>query len=352
MTKKTKIIATIGPATESVEMLTKLVFAGMDMMRLNFSHGDFAEHQNRVDNLKKVSMQTGASVPVVQDLSGPKIRLGEFSTLTVDLKAGELITITTEQMVGDVKKVSINYPNFPKEVKLGDHVMVDDGKKKLEVMKISGDEVVCKILVGGETKGKRGVNLPDSDLSIHALTDKDKTDLEFGLTNNVDFFALSFVRRPEDITELRDILKVRGSKAGIIAKIETPKAIENIDEIIKLSDGIMIARGDLAIEVPFEQVPLHQKNIIRKCNKAGKFVITATQMMESMIKSPVPTRAEISDVANAILDGTDAVMLSEETTLGQYPVEAVAAMRRISSEIETSRPDMTLQNCGSCFCVC
>jgi len=230
--------------------------------------------------------------------------------------------------------------------------MVDDCKKKFEVTGVSGEEVMCKILAGGETKGKRGVNLPDSDLSIHALTEKDRTDLEFGVKNKVDFFCLSFVRRPEDVTELREILKARGCNAPIISKIETPKAIENIDEIIRLSDGIMIARGDLAMEIPFEQVPLQQKSIIRKCNKAGKFVITATQMMESMIKSPVPTRAEISDVANAILDGSDAVMLSEETTLGQYPVEAVAAMRKIASQIETSLPNMTLQNCGACFCVC
>jgi pyruvate kinase len=230
--------------------------------------------------------------------------------------------------------------------------MVDDGKKKLEVVSISGEEVVCNILVGGDTKGRRGVNLPDSDLSIHALTEKDRTDLEFGLTNNVDFFALSFVRRPEDITELRDILVARGSKAGIIAKIETPQALKNIDEIIRLSDGIMIARGDLAIEIPFEQVPLHQKTIIRKCNKVGKFVITATQMMESMIKNPVPTRAEISDVANAIFDGSNAVMLSEETTLGHYPVEAVSAMRKIASEVESTLPEMTISDCGVCHCVC
>jgi pyruvate kinase len=334
--KKTKIVATIGPATESAERLASLLTSGMNIMRLNFSHGDFAEHQNRIENLKKATAQTKIKAFVLQDLSGPKIRLGEFSTERVDLKAGDMITITTEKIVGDATRVSINYPLFPKEVKKGDLVMVDDGKKKFQVVEIKGEDVVCKILVGGNTKGRRGVNLPNSDLSVSSITEKDRTDLEFGVKNKVDFMALSFVRKPEDIIELREILKKKKCKAKIVAKIETPQAIANIDKIIKLSDGIMVARGDLAIEVPFEKVPLYQKMIIKKCNKLGKFVITATQMMESMIKSPVPTRAEVSDVANAILDGTDAIMLSEETTLGEYPVEAVSAMTRIAEEIEGS----------------
>lgn len=315
-------------------MLEKLVRAGMNIMRLNFSHGDFAEHQKRVDNLREVIKKTGVSVEIMQDLGGPKIRLGEFYKERVALKAGDTITITTENIIGDEKRISINYQNFPKEVKIGDHVMVDDGKKKFEVVSISGEEVLCKILVGGETKGKRGVNLPDSDISIKSLTEKDMADLEFGIKNNVDYIALSFVRHPSDIIELRDILNARGSKAKIIAKIETPMAIEHIDEIIRLSDAIMIARGDLAIEVSFEKVPLYQKMIISKCNAAGKFVITATQMLESMIHSPVPTRAEVSDVANAILDGTDAIMLSEETTLGHFPTEAIFVMTQIACEME------------------
>ncbi len=334
--KKTKIVATIGPATESAEMLTKLLKAGMNVMRLNFSHGDFAEHQGRIDNLKKATKKTGLKALVLQDLGGPKIRLGEFYQERVDLKTGDKIVITTEKIVGDEHRVSINYKAFPREVKKGDHVMVDDGKKQFEVVSIKGEEVTCKILVGGNTKGKRGVNLPDSDISVASLTEKDLADLEFGIKNKVDYVALSFVRKPSDISELRDILKKRKLNAGIIAKVETPQAIKNIDQIIKLSDGIMIARGDLAIEVPFEKVPLYQKMIIKKCKKAKKFVITATQMMESMIKSPVPTRAEVADVANAILDGTDAVMLSEETTLGEFPVAAVSAMTRIAEEIEGS----------------
>lgn len=339
MIKKTKIVATIGPATSSVEMLSKLLKAGMNVVRLNFSHGDFAEHQGKVDNFKIAMKTTGIGGAVMQDLSGPKIRLGEFSTERVELKIGNNITITTKEIIGSEKIVSINYPLFPKEVKKGDMIMVDDGKKKFEVLSIKGNEVLCKIIVGGETKGRRGVNLPDSDLSIKSLTEKDIKDIDFGIKNNVDFFAFSFVRTPQDVIDLRSILNKRKSKALIIAKIETPQAVKNIDEILDLCDGLMVARGDLAIEVPAEKVPMIQKMLIKKCNDAGKIVITATQMLESMIKSPVPTRAEVSDIANAILDGTDAVMLSEETTLGKYPVEAVKMMSKVAFDIEHNYPE-------------
>lgn len=339
MIKKTKIVATIGPATESEEMLTNLLKAGLNVMRLNFSHGDFAEHQARVDNFRNAMKNTGLMGAILQDLSGPKIRLGQFGTETVELVAGENITITTESITGDKTRVSINYPNFPKEVKVGDLVMVDDGKKKFQITAVAGNEVTCTILIGGTTKGRRGVNLPSSELSVKSLTEKDMTDIEFGIKNNVDFFALSFVRKPSDIIELREILKARNCDAYIIAKIETPQAIANIDEIISLADGIMVARGDLAIEVPYEKVPILQKMMIEKCSAAGKPIITATQMLESMIKSPVATRAEVSDVANAILDGTDAVMLSEETTLGLYPIEAVTVMSNIALEIEKDYPE-------------
>lgn len=334
MIKKTKIVATIGPATTSKEMLSKLLEAGLNVIRLNFSHGDFNEHQVKVDNFRKAMKETGITGAILQDLSGPKIRLGDFYQEKVELKKGDLITITTDKIVGDEKKVSINYPLFSKEVKKGDSIMVDDGKKRFEVVEVKGKEVICKIIVGGTTKGRRGVNLPDSDLSVKSLTDKDKKDIDFGIKNKVDFFAFSFVRRPEDVIELREILNKRKSKAKIIAKIETPQAIKNLDAILELCDGLMVARGDLAVEVPAEKVPLLQKMIINKCNDAGKIVITATQMLESMIKSPVPTRAEVSDVANAILDGTDAIMLSEETTLGEYPLEAVSLMTRVAKEIE------------------
>jgi pyruvate kinase len=332
--KKTKIVATIGPATESEAMLTKLLQAGMNVMRLNFSHGDFKEHQGRVDNLRKAMKKTGMPAAILQDLGGPKIRIGMFKTEAVMLKVGQTFTLTTDKIEGDETRVSINYPLFPKEVAKGHIVFLHDGKKKLQVTDVKGNDVICKVLVGGEIKGKRGVNLPDSDLSIKSLTEKDLADLEFGIKNKVDYMALSFVRRPSDITELREILKKRKCDAGIIAKIETPQAITNIDEIIELVDGIMVARGDLAIEVPYAKVPGYQKMMIEKCNALGKPIITATQMMESMIKSPVATRAEVSDVANAIIDGTDAVMLSEETTLGDFPVEAVTVMSTVAEEIE------------------
>ncbi len=333
--KKTKIVCTIGPATESEKMLGELINAGMNVARLNFSHGDFAEHQLRVDSLRKIMKRTGQSVAILQDLAGPKIRIGEFEKGLTVLKEGAKFTITIDKIMGSDEKVSINYPLFIKEVKVGDPVLLHDGKKKLEVIEIKGNDVICKVIVGGEIKSKRGVNLPGSDLTVSSITEKDREDLKFGLKNKVDFFALSFVRQPEDITELKEILKKAKCEARVIAKIETPQALKNIDEIIRLSDGIMVARGDLAIEIPAENVPLVQKMLIQKCNQAGKPVITATQMLESMINSPIPTRAEVSDVANAILDGTDAIMLSEETTLGQFPIKAVEMMTRISEKTES-----------------
>jgi len=332
--KKTKIVCTIGPATETLEKLTALTEAGMNVMRLNFSHGDFAEHQIRVNTLRKVMEKTGKTLAIMQDLGGPKIRIGEFANGLIVLKEGQTFTLTTDKVVGDEKKVHVNYPLLPKEVKVGGYILLHDGKKKLQITDIKGNDVVTKVIVGGEIKSKRGVNLPGAYLSMSSITEKDRKDLEFGLKNKVDFIALSFVRRPSDISELRDILNQAKSKASIIAKIETPEALENIEEIINLADGIMVARGDLAIEIPAEEVPLVQKMLISKCNALGKPVITATQMLESMIKSPVPTRAEVSDVANAIIDGTDAIMLSEETTLGDFPVEAVEMMTRIALRVE------------------
>jgi pyruvate kinase len=335
--KKTKIVATIGPVTANEKLLTEMVRAGLNVVRLNFSHGDFAEHAPKVEFARLVAQKLDRPVAVMQDLGGPKFRLGEFYQERVKLEAGKLITLTPELITGDEARVSINYPTLAQELKVGSTVMVDDGKKRLEVVEIKGDDVVCEIIVGGETKGRRGVNFPGAYLKVSSLTAKDKQDLEFAFTHNVDMIAFSFVRRPEDVSELREILRQRGSQAMIIAKIETAEAVENLDEIITLADGIMVARGDLAVEVPAEDVPLLQKMIIKKCNKAGKPVITATQMLESMIKSPVPTRAEVSDIANAILDGTDAVMLSEETTLGEHPVEAVRVMSRVAQRVDRDR---------------
>lgn len=344
--KKTKIVATIGPSTESVEMLSTLLKEGMNVMRLNFSHGDFKEHQTRVDNLKTAIKNTGIPASILQDLGGPKIRIGDFKTDSILLKKGAVFTLTTEDIMGDEKIVSVNYKPLPKEVKKGHFIFLHDGKKKLEVLDVRENKVVCKVIVGGEMRGRRGLNLPDSDLSIKSISKKDLKDLEFGLKNKVDFIALSFVRTEKDILDLRKILDKRKSNAGIIAKIETPQAIRNIDSIISASDGIMVARGDLAIEVPFAKVPSLQKSIIDKCNKAGKPVITATHMLESMIYNPVATRAEVSDVANAILDGTDAIMLSGETTLGEYPIEAVKVMTSVAKEVEENYPEKMIVRVG------
>ncbi|MEI7513438.1 MAG: pyruvate kinase [bacterium] len=333
-TKKTKIVCTIGPKTESEEALIKLLKAGMNVMRLNFSHGDFDEHSRRIKNLKLASEKTGVEAAILQVLAGPKIRIGKFKADTVVLKKDSEFVITTDETEGDENRVSVNYPNFSKEISKGNTIYLHDGQEKLQVTEVNGNDVICKVLIGGEIRNMQGVNLPDADLSITALTEKDKEDLKFGLENKVDFVALSFVRSPKDILNLREILNNAKSEAKIIAKIETPQAIKNIDEIISEADGIMVARGDLGIEVSPEQVPALQKMIIKKCNEVGKPVITATQMMESMIESPVPTRAEVSDVANAIIDGTDAVMLSEETALGEYPEETVLEMARVALCVE------------------
>ena len=342
--KKTKIVCTIGPATQSEEKLTQLLKAGMNVMRLNFSHGDFAEHQVKVDNLRKVMKKTGIPAAIMQDLSGPKFRIGDFYQERVTLKAGEFITLTTEKIVGNEKRVSVNYPTLHEEIEVGNIIMVDDGKKKFEVVEIKGTEIKCKIIIGGDTKGRRGLNLPRAKLKISALTDKDKSDIAFGLKNKVDMVAFSFVRKPSDVIELREILDKAKSKAKIVAKIETPEAVEDFDAILDLVDVVMVARGDLGVELGHEKVTPAQRMMIEKANLAGKPVITATQMLESMIKSPFPTRAEVSDVSHAIYDGTDAVMLSEESALGEYPVEAVSMMAAIAREVESDEGFLESRN--------
>ena len=332
--KKTKIVCTIGPSTENYEKLKALTEAGMNVMRLNFSHGSIEENQNRVDLLHRVMKDTGKTVAIMQDLGGPKIRIGTFKDKTVVLQAGQTFILTTDDVEGTEEKVHVNYPELPKEVKPGTSIMIQDGTKKLQVIEVKGHDIITKVIVGGRLANHKGVNVPGANLSVKSLTDKDKEDVKFGIQNKVDFVALSFVRRPSDITELRDILNQAGSKAQIIAKIETPEALEQIDKIVAEADGIMVARGDLAIEIPAEEVPIVQKLLIHKCNSVGKPVITATQMLESMVKNPIPTRAEVSDIANAIIDGTDAIMLSEETTLGDFPIEAVEIMTRIALRVE------------------
>ena len=328
--KATKIVATIGPKTESKDMLEKLARAGMNIMRLNMSHGDHEEHGARITNGKSVAKETGLPIAILLDLAGPKIRTGSYETERITLEAGDELVLTTEEVVGTTKRISVNYPKLPQEVKEGTTIMLDDGKKELKVESVSGNDITCRVIVGGELKARRGVNVPGAYLTIATITEKDKQDLIFGLDAGVDFVALSFVRRAEDVRELRSMMEAHGRVVPIIVKIETQEAIENLDAILAEADGAMVARGDLAIEVPTELVPRYQKEIIKKCNAAGKPVITATQMLESMIHSPVPTRAEVSDIANAIFDGTDAVMLSEESTLGSYPVEAVTMMTRIA----------------------
>ncbi len=332
--KKTKIVATIGPVSSKEAVFTKMVAAGLNVARLNFSHGDHEEHGRSLAVIRKVSKKLKTPVAVLQDLSGPKIRIGDFYQERVMLTAGEEFVLTTEKCVGDEHRAFVNYPDLPKEIVPGKFILLDDGKKKLEVLEVKGKEIRCRIVFGGDTKGRRGVNLPGTALKISSLTAKDKKDLEFGIREKVDYMALSFVRRAEDVHELRAILEKKKCRARIIAKIETDQAIENLEAILRAADGVMVARGDLAVEVPMEEVPLLQKRIIQMARELGKPVIVATQMLESMIHAAVPTRAEVNDVANAILDGTDAIMLSEETTLGEYPVEAVAMMARIATRVE------------------
>ena len=333
-TKKTKIVATIGPASEDAKTLEAMIKAGLDVVRLNFSHGNFEDHRRKVARTRAIAKKLDKPVAILQDLGGPKIRIGEFTTGAIKLKAGQKFVLTTRRVAGDEEIVSVNYPKLPKEVKPGMTIFLEDGKKQLLVKRVSGDNIECQVIIGGWLKGKRGVNVPGAYLSISSLTPKDKKDLEFGLAEQVDYVALSFVRRASDIAELRQILDKKDKSIKIIAKIETKEAVENIDEILAVADGLMVARGDLAIEVPPEDVPIIQKDIIERANEAGKPVITATQMLESMTDNPLPTRAEVNDVANAIFDGTSAVMLSGESALGQYPLATIEMMARIARRSE------------------
>lgn len=332
--KKTKIVCTLGPSSDGEAKLTELVNAGMNVARLNFSHGEFSDHQVRVDDIRNVMNKTGRKIAILQDLCGPKIRIGTFKDKMITLREGQQFILTTDEIEGTEEKVHVNYSALPQEVKQGTIIMLQDGTKKLEVTEVKGKEIYTKVIIGGRLSNHKGVNVPGAHLSVSSLTEKDKQDVQFGIKNKVDFVALSFVRKSFDVTELRAILQKGGSNAQIIAKIETPEALHDIDNIIDAADGIMIARGDLAIEIPTEEVPLVQKLIIHKCNSVGKPVITATQMLESMVKSSVPTRAEVSDIANAIIDGTDAIMLSEETALGDFPIEAVDVMTKVALRIE------------------
>lgn len=323
--RQTKIIATIGPATHEVPMLKKMIEAGINVARLNMSHGDHKEHGDRIKNIRKACAEMNANLGILLDLSGPKIRTGEVEGESINLIEGKKIILTTKEVVSNGEVLTVHYKNLIQEAKVGGFVMIDDGRRKLLVEKIEKDSLVCKIIIGGNIRGRRGVNMPGAYLSISSITEKDKEDLKFAIKNKVDYVALSFVRTAEDVRTLKSLFP-KNFNPVIISKIETEKALEKIDEILDESDGIMIARGDLAIEIPREKVPVVQKMLINKAKDKRKLIVTATQMLESMINSPVPTRAEVSDIANAIFDGTDAVMLSEESAKGNYPIEAVRIM--------------------------
>ncbi len=335
---RTKIICTLGPSSSDAGVLLRLLQAGMDVARLNFSHGTHDEHRAVLGALREASAKTGRTVAVLQDLQGPKIRIGALSTPSVELHKGARFTITTEPVPGDAARVSTDFAGLPADVRPGEPILVDDGRIRLRVLAVEGTAVVCEVVVGGTLSSHKGINLPGVPVNIPSLTPKDLQDLAWGVSNGVDYIALSFVRSADDIRSLRrEIGRLAGDPKAlpVLAKIEKPQAVRNLDAIITESDGVMIARGDLGVELPPEDVPVLQKRIARKCNAAGKPVIVATQMLESMIQSPVPTRAEASDVANAVVDGGDAVMLSGETSVGKYPVETVEIMERIILKVES-----------------
>jgi len=332
---RTKIVATIGPATASYEMLKAIVQEGVDVCRLNFSHGTYDDHKKVIDNIKQVNHDLQTHVSMLLDLQGPKLRVGEMENNKIELITGSIITVTTQPLVGTSEKISVKFQSLAADVKPGELVLLDDGKIELEVVETNGvDEIKCKVNFGGFLSSKKGFNLPHTKLSIPAMTEKDKADLLFGIEQKVDWIGLSFVRKAEDIIDLKKIIDEHDWKPRVIAKIEKPEALENLDEIIAVTDGVMVARGDLGVELPMEQVPVIQKNIVKKCIAAGKPVIIATQMMESMITNPSPTRAEVNDIANAVMDGADAVMLSAETSVGAFPILAIRHMQRTIGEAE------------------
>ncbi|MGB9662202.1 MAG: pyruvate kinase, partial [Moorellaceae bacterium] len=334
---KTKIVCTIGPASEQVEVLKRMIRAGMNVARFNFSHGSREEHGARMVAVKQAAAELGTRVALLLDTKGPEIRLGEVEEGVV-LRDGEEVILTTAAIIGNEKRLPVNLPSLPQDVRPGQIILLDDGLVELEVMSVAGEDIRCRIKHGDKISSHKGVNIPGAVISLPALTEQDMEDIEFGLSQGIDFIAASFVRTAKDVLQIRQLLGKYDAKVGVIAKIENRAGIENLEEILEAADGIMVARGDLGVEIPVEEVPLVQKMIIQKCNQAGKPVITATQMLESMIRNPRPTRAEATDIANAIFDGTDAIMLSGETAIGRYPVEAVATMARIARRAESSLP--------------
>ncbi len=332
---RTKIVATVGPACETYDQLKALVIAGVNVFRLNFSHGSHEDKKKIIDNIRGINKELGLTVAILGDLQGPKLRVGEIENNRLEVKVGDVLTLTNEKCVGTMEKIYVSYPNLAGDVVVGNTIMIDDGKIEVKVKSIeANNDVKVTVSLGGIISSKKGLNLPDTKISLPALTEKDLIDAEFIIKEELDWVALSFVKRVADIEMLRDILNKHKSKSKIIAKIEMPEAIVNLRDIIVASDGIMVARGDLGVELPVEKIPLIQKEIIKKCIHRAKPVIVATQMMESMIDRVKPNRSEITDVANAVIEGADAVMLSGETATGQFPVLVIETMRKIISEVE------------------
>ena len=334
--KRTKIVCTIGPASESVDMLCALLRAGMNVARLNFSHGSHEEHAQRIQNIRLASRQCDIPVAIMLDTKGPEIRTGNFKDGRVTLTAGQKVTVTTEMIEGDAKRFAVNYSQLAQEVHPGDTILLDDGLIALTVEAIEGTEIYCQVQNTGEVSNHKGVNIPNVAIGLPAVTDKDHADILFGIEQGVDFIAASFIRSAGDVLEIRRILEEHQANIHIISKIENQQGVDHLEEILAISDGLMVARGDLGVEIPAEQVPLVQKQMIARCNLVGKPVITATQMLDSMMRNPRPTRAEASDVANAIFDGTDAIMLSGETAACKYPLESVQTMANIAAMTETA----------------
>jgi len=334
--KKTKIIATIGPSSSDKEVLRQMILEGLNVCRLNFSHGSYEQHLEVIQTIRALNQEMEMHTAILVDLQGPKIRIGEVENNEILLEKGAHISVITTKIVGTSSCISINYKDLPKDIQPGEKILLDDGKLCIEIVSTNGiDTMEGVVIYGGILSSKKGVNLPNTKISLPSLTEKDRNDLTFALEQNVDWIGLSFVRNARDIIELKHIISQSSAKAKVIAKIEKPEAIQDIDEIIAESDGLMVARGDLGVEIPYQNVPLIQKMLIRKCMEQAKPIIVATQMMESMITNASPTRAEVNDVANAVLDGTDAVMLSGETSIGKYPIETIRTMSNIVREMET-----------------
>ncbi len=342
-TRRAKIVCTIGPASNSEEMIRELMLAGMDVARLNFSHGEHREHAEVIQRLRKVAAELGRTICILQDLQGPKIRTGRLKErVPVVLQTGQILAITSGDVPGTADQIATTYRELANDVKPGEHILLSDGRIELVVVEIVKGNVVCRVLNGGVLGEHQGINLPGTNISIPSLTEKDEADLDFGLQQNVDVVAISFVRSAQDVMRARQAIAAHGREVPLVAKLEKPQAVENLDAILEITDGVMVARGDLGVEVAPEKVPLLQKQIIRRALDFRRPVITATQMLESMIENPRPTRAEASDVANAVFDGTDAVMLSGETAVGKYPREAVEMMSRIVVEAEKDRAQRLL----------